>query len=410
MSPSRLTRFCTIVPLALILLTSGCWNNTTPPAKTFAVSLQSPGQLRDRIDAVVDYTLNNRTLNTRDHNAWQIVHGILPYGHDFKIERITDDKSEMIPALDWLLQGGALNGWSLRPGEKGIIAVVDPGSRSAQGHPDQWIGYLSQCGVKPDDKIVVQGRDYTVGDIARQAEWDIYPTMEACWTLMSFSTFFGSDHKWVNKDGEQWTMERLENMEADAPVTGEKASCGGTHRLYGLTVGVNRYMDDTGTPPEKLTGGWAKGEQVIQDCIHKTREYQQPDGSFSTGFFARPGSSPDVDTTLHATGHTLEWLDVALTKQQLQEPWVTAAVTRLCQLLEDNSQRQLDCGALYHAARGLKLYRERVFGPRGNDSQIVARAPADAHTGDSINASPAKSAKPLDDSAPAPPAGIAPTK
>jgi hypothetical protein len=408
MFSSRSDRFWIAASLLLILTSTGCWNSTTPPAKTFAVSVPTPDALRDRIDAVVDYTLNNRTLNTRDHNAWQIVHGILPYGHDFKIERITDSGSEMIPALDWLLQGGALNGWSLRPGEKGIIAVVDPGSRSAQGHPDQWIGYLSQCGVKPSDKIVVQGRDYTVGDIAKQAEWDIYPGMEACWTLMSFSTFFGSDHKWVDKDGGQWTMERLEGMEADAPVVGEKASCGGTHRLYGMTVGVNRYMEDTGTPPEKLSGGWAKGENVIQDCIRKTREYQQPDGSFSTQFFARPGSSPDVDTTLHSTGHILEWLDVALTKQQLQEPWVTAAVARLCQLLEDNSQRQLDCGALYHAARGLKLYRERVFGPRNNDSAIVARAPSNLHNGDTVSAATA-SGKASDDSAPAPPPAIGQT-
>lgn len=392
-------------PLVLVAL-AGCWKSSTPPAQqTFAVTLQSPDELKNRIDAVVDYTLNNRTLNTRDHNAWQIVHGILPYGHEFKIERVTENGSEMIPALDWLLEGGALNGWTLRPGEKGIIAVVDPGSRSAQGHPDQWIGYLSQCGVKPDDKIIVQGREYTINDIAKQAEWDIFPGMEACWTLMSFSTFYGSDHKWTNKDGEQWTMERLEGMEAEAPVVGEKASCGGTHRLYGLTVGLNRYMEDTNTPPEKLTGGWLKAENVIQDCIRKTREYQQPDGSFSVDFFSRPGSSPEVDRTLHSTGHILEWLDVALTKQQLQEPWVKAAVTRLCQLLEDNSQRQLDCGALYHAARGLKLYRERVFGPRGSDS-AVAQAPAGSRTGDSIQAASLKNDASAEDAAPAPPPGI----
>ncbi len=279
---------------------------------------------------------------------------------------------------------------------------------AAQGHPDQWVGILSQVGIKPDQKIMVQGHEYTVEDLAKQAEWDIYPGMEACWTLWAVSTFYGSDHHWVNKDGEQWTTERLEAMEADAPVIGEKASCGGTHRLYGLTIGVNRYMKDTGTPPDKLTGGWAKAEKVIQDCIHKAREWQQPDGSFSTGFFARPGSSPDVDTTLHATGHTLEWLDVALTEQQLEEPWVTAAVTRLCQLLEDNSQRELNCGALYHAARGLKLYREKRFGPRNNESAMVARAPAVSHTGDTIDAS-AKTEKPLDESAPAPPPGIGQT-
>jgi hypothetical protein len=391
---------------ALVLIATGCSKDAAKPPQTFAVSLQSPDALRDRIDAVVDYTLNNRTLNTRDHNAWQIVHGILAFGHALKIERITDSGSELIPALDWLLQGGALNGWSLRPGEKGIIAVVDPGSMSAQGHPDQWIGYLSQCGVKSSDKLMVQGKEYTINDIAKQAEWDIYPGQESCWTLMAFTTFYGSNHTWVNKDGEQWNMERLEGMEAGAPVTGEKASCGGTHRLYGLTVGLNRYMKDTGKTRDQLTGGWLKADKVIQDCIRKAHDFQQPDGSFSTDFFVRPGRNPDVDRTLHATGHTLEWLDVALSNQQLQEPWVTAAVTRLCQLLEDNSQRQLDCGALYHAIRGLKLYRDVRFGPRGSQSDAIAQKPAESHMGDAIKTVSSTSAKPLDDAAPAPPPQI----
>ncbi|HZZ30172.1 MAG TPA: ADP-ribosylation factor-directed GTPase activating protein isoform b [Pirellulales bacterium] len=411
MLSSFLNRRLSFAALVLFAAVSGCSKDTAPPAQTFNVNLSSPNELRDRIDALVDYTLNNRTLNTRDHNAWQIVHGILPYGRDFKIERISPDgKSELIGALDWILQGGALNGWTLRPGEKGIIAVVDPGSMSAQGHPDQWIGYLSQCGVKLDDKVLVQGQEYTIGDIAKQAEWDIYPGMEACWTLMSFSTFFPYDHTWVNRDGEKWTMERLEGMEADAPIVGEKASCGGTHRLYGMTVGLNGYMEQAGKTSDQLTGGWLKGYKVIQDSIRKAREYQQPDGNFSTGFFARPGSSPDVKVTLHATGHTLEWLDVALTKEQLQEPWVTAAVNRLCQLLEDNANRELDCGALYHAARGLKLYREKVFGPRGSESPIVARAPADSH-GDSIKPAATTAAnQPVDDAAPAPPPGLSSEK
>lgn len=403
LSPRSFGRFWTATPLVLLLVIGGCWKQSAPP-QTFAVKLSSPNELRDRIDAVVDYTQNNRTLSTKTHNAWQIMHGVLPYGRDFKIEH----DGQLVGALDYLFNGGFLNGWDLRPGDKGVIAVLAPGSMSAQGHPDQWVGILSQVGIKPDQKIMVQGKQYTVEDLAKQAEWDIYPGMEACWTLWTVSKFYPYDHHWVSKDGEQWTTERLIAMEADAPVVGEKASCGGTHRLYGLTVGLNRYLQDTGTPPDKVdpNSGWGKAQKVVQDCIRKAREFQQPDGSFSTSFFARPGSSPDVKTTLHATGHTLEWLDMALTDQQLQEPWVTAAVTRLCQLLEDNSNRELDCGALYHAIRGLKLYRERRFGPRGSESPIVARAPADSHAGDSINTTAAATGKPLDDSAPAPPPGI----
>ncbi len=377
----------------------------------FNVSNVSPDQLRDRIDAVVDHTLHNRTLNTRDHNAWQIVHGILPYGKAFKIEH----EGKLIPAEDWLLQGNQLNGWELRPGEKGVVAVLAPGSKAAQGHPDQWIGYLSQGGqdgihgIPPDEVFIVQGKKYTMGDLLAQAEWDVYPGMEAPWTIMAEATYRPLDYKWKSKDGQEWTLERLVEMDAGEPVVGEGASCGGTHRLYGLTVAVNRYMKETGTSEDKLTGGWKKADDVVQDCIRKAREFQQPDGSFSTNFFLRPGSSPDVDATLHSTGHTLEWLDVALTQQQLQEPWVTAAVDRLCQLLEDNKDRALDCGALYHAARGLRLYRERRFGP--HDVSDAATVATTAGTnGARMSGDKAKMSQKLDDSPPPPPKAISTSK
>ncbi len=85
---------------------TGC--NKEPAAPTFAkISPADENALRDRVDAVIDHTLNNRTLNTHDHNAWQVVHGILPYGRAFRI----DHDGQMIYALDWLLQGGALSGW-----------------------------------------------------------------------------------------------------------------------------------------------------------------------------------------------------------------------------------------------------------------------------------------------------------
>src|SRR6516165_4192018 len=154
------------------LLASGC-NETAP---TFS-NLPDPTALRDRIDVVVDHTLNNRTLSTSTHNAWQIVHGILPYGKAFKIEH----DGQRVPALDYLLQGGQLKGWDLLPGEKGVIAQLEPGSKAAQGHPDQWIGYLSQGGLdglhglNPEEPLIVGGKQYRVGDLLSQAEWDVMP-------------------------------------------------------------------------------------------------------------------------------------------------------------------------------------------------------------------------------------------
>jgi hypothetical protein len=299
----------------------------------------------------------------------------LPYGKDFKVEH----NGQVIGALDYLLEGGELKGWDLRPGDKGVIAVLAPGSKEAQGHPDQWIGYLAQCGLQRNDKLVVGGKDYTVDNLISQAEWDVEKPMEASWTLMALAAYFPSDYKWTNKKGDEWNIERLLEMECGNPIVGEGAACGGTHRMYAISLALNNYLGQTKTKAADLKGGWKKADDLVQDCIKKARAYQQPNGSFSTNFFARSGSSPDIDNTLHATGHTLEWLVVALDDNQFKQDWVTAGALKVVQLLEENQDRELDCGALYHAARGLMLYRQRKFGERAAPSAETAASSSEAN-------------------------------
>ena len=385
----RLSRLLGVPAVVALLITTvfttGCdkapAKGTTAETTPATSNLPKDDVLRDRVDAVIDYSRDNRTLNTQTHNAWQIVHGILPYGRSFKIEH----DGQKISALDWLLSGGALNGWDLQPGDHGVFAVLAPGSKAAQGHPDQWIGYLSQGGEDgrnglPDTtKIVVRGKEYTMGDLLSQAEADIQPGQEASWTLMALAAYRHPDYEWTSKDGQKWSVERVAEMETGLPIVGDGTSCGGTHRLYGLSAALNRYLAESGKKPEELTGGWKKVNETVTDCIKKAHDFQQPDGSFSTNFFARAGRSPEVDTTLHATGHTLEWLCIALDDKQFNEPWVTRSVVKLCQLLEDNANRELDCGALYHADRGLILYRDRKFGPR-TATPAVATTPDAAQT------------------------------
>ena len=72
---------------------------------------------------------------------------------------------------------------------------------------------------------------------------------------------------------------------------------------------------------------------------------------------------------------------VALDDQQIQEPWVTRAVLHLLDCFEKTQKFDLECGALYHAAHGLDLYRIRRFGPRSNESAPQADAPATAQAG-----------------------------
>ncbi len=347
---------------AVLASSAGCGgprSAATAPPEPAAVDVAS---LCRRIDAVLAHARDARRLDADVHGAWQVVHGILAFGSEFPL--VHDGKTGS--ALDYLLSGGRLTGWQLRSGKPGVVAVVEEGSTMGQGHPDQWLGYLAHCGIGTtggpggiplDTRLVVADRDFTVADLLAQAQHDIRPGQEATWTLMALSTFLHPDAAWKAGDGTAWTTERVVQMEADADIF--SAACGGAHRLYGLAAAVRARQAAGGAADDD---GWAAAEEVLEDCIDRARRFQQPDGSFSTHYFERPGTSPDVFARLGATGHVFEVLAFALDDERLAEPWVTRAADRLTTLLEQTADVDVECGALYHAVHGLALYRARRCG------------------------------------------------
>ncbi|MEX2118941.1 MAG: ADP-ribosylation factor-directed GTPase activating protein isoform b [Pirellulales bacterium] len=313
---------------------------------------QPDEQLRERIDRVIAFT-RRRHLSPQVHNAWQVVHGLLAFGRQLSL----NDNGKLVGALDYLLQGGELKGWKMLPGEKGLEALLEPGTKSGQGHEDQWLGYLSQCGLAAEETIVVQGQTFYISDLVTQAQWDVREGVEATWTLMALGTFLPLDARWQAKDGSQWSLERIIESEAGQELAG--SACGGSHRLYAMAVTLNRYLEEGG----ELKGGWLAADKKIQEAVEAARRFQQPSGAFSTNYFQRAGTSADVGLRINTTGHALEFLAVALPQERLEEPWVAKAVAYLCGLLEQTQDLPLECGGLYHAAHGLALYRERIYVP-----------------------------------------------
>lgn len=354
---------CLLLPVAWLAL-SGCNKTVEQPAPT--VQLMSPEELRAELDEVIDFTHHNRRLNTRDHAAWQVLHGIVAYENEFQIRHGDTN----VYAVPYLLEGGALKGWVMEPGDllpstgrRGLRAVVQPGSKEGQGHYDQWLGYLSQCALEPDRVIRVGDEEFTVADYVAQIEWDVprNPTREYSWTLMALTSYRPTDYTWVASDGKTWSIEQLVQIEVENGLEG--AACGGSHRLTGLTMALNHRLAE-GRP---LTGGWKMADDFIRNAVELARKYQNADGSFSSNYFMRPGTSPDLATSLSTTGHTLEFLTYALTDDELRQEWVQRAVQRLCEMFRSTQDYPLECGGLYHSARGLIVYRERMFGERSYD-------------------------------------------
>jgi hypothetical protein len=375
MTPFNLRSRVLAILVALELLALGGCTQQQPAAPT---PLPTEEALRDRVDRAIKFTYTDRHLNTKDQAAWQIVHGALAYGRPFQIYH----DGQLVSAIDYLLDGGPLRGWVLRKGDHGLDTLVEPGSKMGQGHEDQWLGYLSQCGLPKDQQIKVGTETFTVNDLITQAQWDVYDGMEATWTLMAFNTYLPLDAEWTAKDGSQWNIERLVRIETDQNLA--DSACGGTHRLYALTKARNRYREEGGKLTESSDGTWEQADKKIRDAVAAAREFQQPDGSFSTNYFSRAAASAEIDARISTTGHVLEFLMVALDDDQIKEPWVTRAVVHLVDCLEKTKNFDLECGALYHAAHALRLYRERRFGPGEPlvplpaDGSATAQAPSGA--------------------------------
>lgn len=343
----------------VVFLASGCSQSAddsqgSAAGGTAAAANAAPideQQLKQRLDDAIAFT-QRRYLNADQNNAWQIVHGILAFGPDLKMHA----NGQLVSALDFFFKGGKVNGWTLRPGDHGLEAVLEAGTKAGQGHEDQWLGYMSQLGLPPDQPIVVGDRTFKLSDLITQAQWDIYPGMEATWTLMGLTSYLPLDTRWTAKDGQEWTIDRVVAQEAAQNLN--ESPCGGSHRMYGLALAMNQYLAQ-GNKPQ---GAWLAAEKKIAQAIADARQYQQPNGLFSTSYFARSGNSPDIALQMNTSGHVFEFLAMATSDQQLREPWMTRAASALCGLFEETKEMSVECASLYHGAHGLIVYRQRRFG------------------------------------------------
>lgn len=353
--------------LAVFAGVSGCLNTvaTEDEGAGAAIEGAEPESLKARVDDALTYTLQERTLSVEQQAAWQILHGVLAYQRDFEVVHGNQRSS----AVDYLLAGGEINGWTVRPGkvinettgERGLIAVMEPGTKTGQGHHDQWLAILAQANLPREQEIKVGDSTYTIHGFVEQVKWDVPRNLDAeySWTLIGLTAYEPTNATWTASDGQEWSIERLLRAELSNAI-GDGA-CGGTHRLIGIAMALNRHVKNGG----EITGVWEQAQQTIRNAVDMARQTQNPDGTFSTNYITLPGSSPDLAQNLGSTGHVLEFLSIALSEAELQSEWVRRAAAAMCNIFERTRGVPLECGSLYHAAHGLVLYRERMFGPRG---------------------------------------------
>ncbi|NND97293.1 MAG: ADP-ribosylation factor-directed GTPase activating protein isoform b, partial [Pirellulaceae bacterium] len=159
---------------------------------------------------------------------------------------------------------------------------------------------------------------------------------------------------WIARDGETYSTELLLASELQQNL--ETSACGGTHRLIGIAMALNKRRADG----EPITGVWAEAAEAIQVAIAIAQQNQNPDGSYSTSYLHRTGWTRDLGESLGTTGHMVEFLAIAASDETLRQPWVQRSVRRLCEILQQCDGVDLECGVLYHALHGLVAYQDRM--------------------------------------------------
>lgn len=321
-----------------------------------------PNSVLDRVDAVLVDVLKNRTLDADVQAAWQVLHGILAFGDQFVIT----NEGKQNSAIPYLLRGGQLEGWQLRPGDRlegnrvGVKSLMQQGSFSGEGHHDQWLAVLSQAGLALDTEIKLQDSTHSMGDFLAQAMNDVpyNEQREYSWTLIAITQYLPTSATWTAADGMTWSVEQLLQHEIDQGLV--SGTCGGTHRLIGISMAINRHLKENSNGINTDGGVWQNASDILRSSAETARGYQNSDGSFSTNYFSRPGISSDNAQVLATTGHTLEFLALTLPTEELKQPWISAAVNRLCEVLEASRSLPLECGALYHAVHGLAVFQEKI--------------------------------------------------
>ncbi|MEM8735644.1 MAG: hypothetical protein AAGG44_15525, partial [Planctomycetota bacterium] len=314
-----------------------------------------------RIDEVLSSSLENRLLSVDVNAAWQIMHAVICYGDDLQIEA----DGQLVPALEHALSGGYIEGFELKPsgevmrstGRQGVQARFDPGSYIGQGHVDQWLAICAMADIPLDRKISIGDQTFTIEDWARQTQYDVSRNLidEYSWSLIALTHYFPEEDSWECANEVIVDLEALVAVELDYDI--DASACGGTHRLAGIIAALESKQR-LQLPDSEV---WTKAQRVVEERLKNIEVNRSGDGGLSCYYFYRAGATRDLFAQLSSTGHLFEFVALAADTEELNQPWVEQSARKLCELIEQTSKADLDCGALYHALHGLKVYRERRF-------------------------------------------------
>ena len=337
------------------------------------------------IDKVID--LAKELKLTTSHHPWEIQHGILANGTDYKISNPLGKETN---ALDFLLRGTNVE-WYPIPG--GIVREDEDGypyfierekGLEAEIHVNLFLGEFSTLGIDLDSTTVLTnlGNEYPLRKALVRAMLYTFPEKlkeskeEPSWLLTSFARYLPTG-SWKNINGEEVRLEDIVEYANELELA--FGSCFGTHVMEGIAVGVIKYMEKAEIPPLKFQSPWREAHEKLELGINLVKKLQREDGSIPRLWFKSDPIPRNLNEfklmieqligitllrpreIVYATGHTLDWLVQYVPVQILSQEWVVRAVEITARTIGHNFHKFLkEVSSLTHAVHALKVYKDKL--------------------------------------------------
>jgi hypothetical protein len=300
-----------------------------------------------RVESCLDHYLRNPETTTA-RSPWAVMHAILAYGAEYELI----GPNGRVNAIGWMCHNGLCRTQRIFT-PRGDFFVPNVGG-GVQGHEGQFLAILAQCQVPLDYPIQIGSKKFKVEDLVRYEMATCKEKSELTFKLIGLSYYVDADKQWRSNDGKVWNIEKLLREELAQPVVG--SACGGTHRLMGLSFCL-RQRELQGLP---INGQFARAAQFINEYVRYTWQIQNPDGSFSTNWYAGRGNEPNDERKVQTSGHMLEWLMFTVSDEEMTSPRVEKAVDFLLSKIYDRRDFKWPIGPRGHATRALALYHLRI--------------------------------------------------
>jgi len=323
-------------------------------------------------------------FNTRDNTATNVLDVCLAYGCNAEVRRDGGN-------------GQRLNGitclcWNYPCAGHEILRLCDGRiapqiGRGYQAYPGQFLAVLALSRVPREYPIRVGDDVRKVDDLIEYEKWSCREGMDLSFKLIGLARYVPTDESWKNKQGHSWSISHL--VREVLAAGGDKAPCGGTHRLMALSYVVDCRVKRG----EPIDGQFLSAQKYIEEFRNHALQLANPDGTWHPDFFAYRGQGGAVVDQINSTGHILRWLVFTLPDDELQDAKIVRSVARLNALMADGRARgrnlpaasAREIAARMNALHALAIYDQRVFQPRdeaskpeGEKKDVAARSASSA--------------------------------